>query len=173
MFKNSTLPSTSLRTSFVGLDLGDRHEIRDYDRQIQALCRDRYPQALVLRRVGGVGPLTALAFILTLEDPSRFRTSSRPSTSLTSSGTLCGLPALCRRHTWAGVSYGKSREVGPALGPVAKRPSTSNHHTVPVALPPVERPGPQEWKSWFPPRPGSNPFAAPLPPLETRLRSSR
>jgi transposase len=47
-------------------------QIRDCDRQIEALCHDRYPEALVLRRVGGVGPLTALAFILTLEDPARF-----------------------------------------------------------------------------------------------------
>jgi transposase len=51
------------------------HQIRDFDHQIQALCRDRYPQALALRRVAGVGPLTALAFILTLEDPARFRKS--------------------------------------------------------------------------------------------------
>lgn len=50
-------------------------QIRDYDRQIEALCRDRYPEALALRRVAGVGPLTALAFILTLEDPGRFRKS--------------------------------------------------------------------------------------------------
>lgn len=50
-------------------------QIRDFDRQLETLCRDRYPQALALRRVAGVGPVTALAFILTLEDPSRFRKS--------------------------------------------------------------------------------------------------
>ena len=48
-------------------------QIRHFDRQIEALSRDRYPQALALRRVAGVGPITALAFVLTLEDPSRFR----------------------------------------------------------------------------------------------------
>jgi len=62
-------------------------QIRDYDRQIEALCHDRYPETLALRRVAGVGPLTALAFILTLEDPGRFRTSSRPSTC--GSGQVC------------------------------------------------------------------------------------
>jgi len=51
------------------------HQIRDYDRLIEALCRDRYPEALILAQVSGVGPLTALAFILTLEDPTRFRKS--------------------------------------------------------------------------------------------------
>jgi len=50
-------------------------QIRDYDRQIETLCHDRYPETLTLRRVAGVGPLTALAFILTLEDPHRFRKS--------------------------------------------------------------------------------------------------
>jgi transposase len=52
----------------------DQH-IRDFDRQIDTVCHDRYPQAVALRRVAGVGPLTALAFMLTLEDPTRFRKS--------------------------------------------------------------------------------------------------
>jgi transposase len=52
----------------------DQH-IRDYDRHIDGLCRDRYPETLALRRVADVGPVTALAFILTLEDPTRFRKS--------------------------------------------------------------------------------------------------
>lgn len=49
--------------------------IRAYDRQIEGLSQERYPQAHQLQRISGVGPLTALAFILTLEDPSRFRKS--------------------------------------------------------------------------------------------------
>jgi transposase len=50
-------------------------QIYAYDRQIEKLCRDRYPETKSLQKVSGVGPLTALAFVLTLEDPKRFRKS--------------------------------------------------------------------------------------------------
>jgi transposase len=50
-------------------------QIREYDRKIEAVARGRYPQTKLLRRVKGVGPITALAFVLTLEDPYRFRDS--------------------------------------------------------------------------------------------------
>jgi len=49
--------------------------IRTYDRQVERLAEDRYPETEVLTQVTGVGPLTALAFILTIEDHSRFRRS--------------------------------------------------------------------------------------------------
>ncbi len=47
-------------------------QIRVYDRQIEALCESKYPETKLLRKVSGVGPLTALAYTLTLEDPQRF-----------------------------------------------------------------------------------------------------
>ena len=47
-------------------------QIRAYDRQIEALCASMYPETKLLRNVSGVGPLTALAYTLTLEDPQRF-----------------------------------------------------------------------------------------------------
>lgn len=47
-------------------------QIREYDKQITRLCRDEYPETARLRQVSGVGPLTALCFVLTLEDPARF-----------------------------------------------------------------------------------------------------
>jgi transposase len=50
-------------------------QIYAFDRQIEKLCLDRYPETNLLRKVSGVGPLTALAFVLTLEDPQRFRKS--------------------------------------------------------------------------------------------------
>ncbi len=50
-------------------------QIRSYDRQIEALCDTRYPEARSLRQIPGVGALTALAFVLTLEDPARFARS--------------------------------------------------------------------------------------------------
>lgn len=47
-------------------------QIKGYDRQIQEACREKYPETELLRQVGGVGAVTALAFVLTLEDPYRF-----------------------------------------------------------------------------------------------------
>jgi transposase len=47
-------------------------QIRTYDQQIEALCESKYPETKLLRNVSGVGPLTALAYTLTLEDPQRF-----------------------------------------------------------------------------------------------------
>jgi len=54
---------------------GLTQQIRGYDRTIEGLCSERYPETRQLRGISGVGPLTALAFVLTLEDPSRFRKS--------------------------------------------------------------------------------------------------
>ena len=47
-------------------------QIRQLDRKVEGLCRQGYPETARLRQVAGVGPLTALTFVLTLEDPSRF-----------------------------------------------------------------------------------------------------
>ena len=47
-------------------------QIKSFDRQIDKISRERYPETELLRAIKGVGPLTALAFVLTLEDPTRF-----------------------------------------------------------------------------------------------------
>jgi transposase len=50
--------------------------IRDYDRKLEEISKESYPQETgILRQVEGVGPLTALAFVLTIEDPYRFERS--------------------------------------------------------------------------------------------------
>src|SRR5688572_23209979 len=49
--------------------------IRDYDRQLEAISDEHYPETGLLRQVEGIGPLTALTFVLTLEDPHRFEKS--------------------------------------------------------------------------------------------------
>ena len=50
--------------------------IRDYERRIEQLCKENYPQETgLLRQVPGVGALTSLTFVLTLEDPRRFAKS--------------------------------------------------------------------------------------------------
>jgi transposase len=49
--------------------------IRDYDRKLETISKEHYPETELLRQVEGVGPLTALTFVLTLEDPYRFEKS--------------------------------------------------------------------------------------------------
>jgi transposase len=49
--------------------------IRDYDRKLEELAEKHYPETDLLRQVVGVGGLTALTFVLTLEDPRRFAKS--------------------------------------------------------------------------------------------------
>jgi transposase len=49
--------------------------IRQYDRKVETACEELYPETELLRQVEGIGPLTALTFVLTLEDPYRFQKS--------------------------------------------------------------------------------------------------
>jgi transposase len=50
--------------------------IRDYERRIERVCKESYPQETgLLRQVPGVGAITSLTFVLTLEDPDRFEKS--------------------------------------------------------------------------------------------------
>jgi transposase len=49
--------------------------IREYDRKLQEISEESYPETQLLRQVEGIGPLTALCFVLTLEDPYRFEKS--------------------------------------------------------------------------------------------------
>ncbi len=82
----------------VGVDLGDRwsrycvldehgkvleedtiavltKKIQCLESRIERLASKRYPETGLLRQVSGVGPLTSLSFVLTLEDPERFKNS--------------------------------------------------------------------------------------------------
>src|SRR5437879_5900411 len=49
--------------------------IREYDEQIENIAKSRYPEIELLKQVHGVGTLTALTYVLTVEDPYRFRRS--------------------------------------------------------------------------------------------------
>jgi transposase len=60
-----------------------------FDRKVERLCAKRYPETARLRQVQGVGPITALAYVLTLEDPRRFAHSRKV-------GPYLGL--VSRRH---------------------------------------------------------------------------
>lgn len=48
--------------------------IREYDATIARLCA-KYPETELLQSVQGVGPITSLGFVLTVEDPHRFTKS--------------------------------------------------------------------------------------------------
>jgi transposase len=73
-------------------------QIRKYDEQIETLCA-KYPATQRLRQIRGVGPITAVAFVLTLGDPHRFRDSRAVGPYL----------GLCRKRR-------KSGETDPELG---------------------------------------------------------
>ena len=49
--------------------------IAEYNQQIEGIAQHSYPQTALLKQIKGVGTLIALTYILTLEDPHRFRKS--------------------------------------------------------------------------------------------------
>ena len=52
-----------------------RERILSYDRELRRLSTKVYPETALLSQVGGVGPLTALCYVLTIEDPRRIKKS--------------------------------------------------------------------------------------------------
>jgi transposase len=50
-------------------------QIADFERKIQAVAKERYPETALLSAVHGVGPLTSFAFVLSIDDPHRFAKS--------------------------------------------------------------------------------------------------
>jgi transposase len=50
-------------------------EIKTFDQRIEKLAAEKYMHTQLLRQVSGVGPVTALAYVLTLETPLRFARS--------------------------------------------------------------------------------------------------
>lgn len=52
-------------------------QIRDLDRTVAERSEAAYPETALLRQVDGVGPVTALTYVLKIEDPKRFDRSRR------------------------------------------------------------------------------------------------
>jgi transposase len=80
------LPQQSLRThprgtpaspgAHRGAEIGSLTErIREYNRKLERISKEHYPETQLLRQVEGIGPLTALTFVLTVEHPYRFEKS--------------------------------------------------------------------------------------------------
>jgi transposase len=51
------------------------NRIGDYDKQVDKAITECYPEALRLQQIPGVGPVTSLAYVLAIEDPTRFKKS--------------------------------------------------------------------------------------------------
>jgi transposase len=71
-------PRGALASSWThsGAEVGSlTQRIRQYDRKLQEISKEHYPETGLLRQVEGIGPLTALTFVFTLEDPYRFEKS--------------------------------------------------------------------------------------------------
>jgi transposase len=49
--------------------------IKECDRKLEQIAKDKYPETTLLRQVSGVGILIALTFVLTVEDKERFEHS--------------------------------------------------------------------------------------------------
>ena len=52
-----------------------KERIAEYDRRIEQIAKEVYPEVALLKQVKGVGTLIALTYVLTLDDPHRFRRS--------------------------------------------------------------------------------------------------
>ena len=49
--------------------------VADFDRRILRVSKDHFEETAVLRQIDGVGPIIALTFAATIEDPARFKRS--------------------------------------------------------------------------------------------------
>jgi transposase len=58
------------------LEVESLHQrIAEYDQRIEQIAREVHPEVALLKQVQGVGTLIALTYVLTVDDPQRFRRS--------------------------------------------------------------------------------------------------
>lgn len=97
-------------------------QIKELDSLIEQLSIERYPETQYLRQVTGVGPITALCFVLTIEDSARFAKSRQvgPFLGLTPRRDQSGETDKQLPITKAGNAYLRQLLVGSAhyiMGP--------------------------------------------------------
>ena len=103
--------------------IGDlTRRLRQAEAQLATLIRERYPAAAHLQQPAGVGPLTALAYVLLIDDPHRFRASrdAGPYFGLVPRLDASGASAPQLRIAKTGDEYGRRLLVSAAqyiLGP--------------------------------------------------------
>ena len=107
-------------------------QIKELDRQIEQLSMERYPETQSLRQIPGIGPITALSFVLTIEDPKRFSKSRQVGAflGLTPRKDQSGDTDKQLRITKAGNTYLRKLLVGSAqyiLGPFGPESHLREH----------------------------------------------
>lgn len=106
--------------------------IRAYDRRVESVAQERYPETRLLREVNGVGPVTSLAFALVIHDPQRFRFSRSVGAyvGLTPASFQSGETDPQLRITKAGNAFLRRLLVGSAqymLGPFGQDSALRRH----------------------------------------------
>jgi transposase len=81
--------------------------IYQFERKVEELAEKKYPQSAKLGKINGVGTLTALAFMLVVEDPARFAKSRQvgPYLGLTPEKDQSGQSDKQKRISKAGDNY--------------------------------------------------------------------
>ena len=107
-------------------------QIHELDEKIKRLCQQQYPQTQRLQQVSGVGSVTALCYVLSIEDPARFGKSRQvgPFLGLTPRRDQSGKIDKQLRISKAGNSYLRSLLVGSAhyiLGPFGPDSNLRRH----------------------------------------------
>lgn len=74
LIPNSLRAAVSPILEVIG-DLSAR--IRAFEKTLAKVAREHYPEVQHLQQVDGVGPVISVAFVLSIEDPKRFRSSRR------------------------------------------------------------------------------------------------
>lgn len=89
-------------------------QIRSFDKEIATKMQERHPEAKRLSQVPGVGPVTSLGFVLSLEDPARFKKSRSVGAylGLTAKRDQSGQTDKQLRITKAGDEYVRRLLVG-------------------------------------------------------------
>jgi transposase len=89
-------------------------QIRSFDKEIKYNMEERHPEAKRLSQVPGVGPVTSMGFVLSLEDPKRFKKSRAvgPYLGLTTRRDQSGDTDKQLRITKSGDEYVRRLLVG-------------------------------------------------------------
>lgn len=107
-------------------------QIRNLDYKIEQLSRQQYPETMWLQQVSGVGPISALCYVLTIEDPARFGKSRQvgPFLGLTPRRDQSGKIDKQLPISKAGNNYLRKLLVGSAhyiLGPFGPESNLRRH----------------------------------------------
>ena len=108
------------------------HQIKALENKIKQLSEEKYPETKYLSQVPGVGPITALSYVLYIEDPARFSKSRQvgPFLGLTPRRDQSGEMDKQLPITKAGNTYLRQLLVGCAhyiMGPFGPESSLRLH----------------------------------------------